>query len=73
MDAFVRLGAGLGAIDVDDLAIVMAGPPNDPVLVRVALPPVTVDGFARWVAMRTNVTVQAGGAVVTGAVPTALP
>lgn len=73
MDAFVRLGAGLGAIDVDDVAIVMAGPPSDPVLVRVALPPSTVDGFVRWVALRTNVSVQPGGAVVTGAVPTALP
>jgi hypothetical protein len=73
MDVFATLGAGLGAIDVDDQAIVMAGPPSDPELVRMALPPSTLEDFVRWASMRTNVSVQPGGAVVTGAVPLVLP
>jgi serine/threonine protein kinase len=73
MDAFARTGPGLGAIDADDLAIVMAGPASDPSLVRVELPPREVGAFTRWVALRTNVQVASGGTVVVGGVPLALP
>jgi hypothetical protein len=50
------------AEDVDQDAIVIAGPPSDPWLRRVALPPTDATSFASWVAARTNVVIDAHGA-----------
>ncbi len=50
------------AIAVDDDAITVAGPPADPWLRRIPLPPADATRFAAWVAARTNVVVRADGA-----------
>ncbi len=67
------MGRGQGAIDVDDNALVIAGPATAPTVLRIELPPQSPEAFARWVAARTNVSVTPGGNVQIGAPPTALP
>ena len=59
-----RGGSTPAGIAIDDDAIVIAGPPIDPWLRRIALPPREPDAFDRWVAERTNATIGPYGGVV---------
>jgi hypothetical protein len=58
-----REGSSPVAIAVDDDAITVAGPPTDPWLRRIALPPARNEAFATWVSRRTNVVIGADGAL----------
>ncbi|MEI8254710.1 MAG: hypothetical protein WCJ30_03470, partial [Deltaproteobacteria bacterium] len=57
-----REGSAPAAIAIDDDAITVVGPPADPWLQRIPLPPADVSRFSAWVAARTNVVIRADGA-----------
>jgi hypothetical protein len=73
IEPLATLASGQGAVDFDDDAIVLAGPAVNPTVLRIALPPEDPQAFARWIALRTNMTVAPGGGLQFGAVPAALP
>lgn len=73
LPGFASMRRGASALDVDDIAVLVAGPADEPALARVSLPPGDLQGFSRWVAARTNVSVVAGANVTIGSIPAALP